>query len=58
MTMLEYNKMILEKVSFYPKLFKKELRKALSQSGKEEIKQLKQWYKEEFSKRQQLTFTK
>lgn len=48
MTMFEYSKMILEKVSFEPRIFKKELRKALRQSTKEEFKQLMAWCREKF----------
>ncbi len=51
MTMLEYTKMILEKVSFEPRIFRKELRKALRQSTKEEFQQLMSWCRERFSKR-------
>lgn len=51
MTMFEYSKMILEKVSFEPRIFKKELRKALRQSTKEEFQQLMSWCRERFSKR-------
>jgi hypothetical protein len=52
MTMLEYSKMILEKVSFEPIIFRKELRKALRQSTKEEFKQLMNWCREKFRKPQ------
>ena len=51
MTMFEYAKMILEKVSFEPRIFKKELRKALRQSTKEEFKQLMAWCREKFGKK-------
>lgn len=51
MTMFEYSKMILEKVSFEPRIFKKELRKALRQSTKKEFKQLMSWCREKFSKK-------
>ena len=50
MTMLEYTKMILEKVSFEPRIFRKELRKALRQSTKEKFQQLMSWCRERFSK--------
>lgn len=43
MTMLEYVKLILEKVSFDKKLFEKELKKGLLQLVPEEVKQLKEW---------------
>lgn len=52
MTMFEYSKMILEKVSFEPRIFKKELRKALRQSTKEEFQQLMSWCREKFGKKQ------
>ncbi len=55
MTMFEYSKMILEKVSFEPRIFKKELRKALRQSTKEEFKQLLIWCREKFGKRKKKT---
>lgn len=51
--MFEYSKMILEKVSFEPRIFKKELRKALRQLPKEEYKQLMNWCKEKFRKSNQ-----
>jgi hypothetical protein len=58
MTMLEYHKMILDKVKTYPSIFNKELRKALKQSSKEEFEQLKQWYKDKFrSNKDQLKYT-
>lgn len=50
--MFEYSKMILEKVSFEPRIFKKELRKALRQSTKEEFQQLMCWCREKFGKKQ------
>lgn len=43
MTMLEYCKMILEKVSFDMNLFRIELKKALDQLIGEEITELKKW---------------
>jgi len=49
--MFEYSKMILEKVSFEPRIFKKELRKALRQSTKEEFNQLMSWCREKFGKK-------
>jgi len=51
MTMFEYSKMILEKVSFEPRIFKKELRKALRQSTNEEFKQLMSWCRQKFGKK-------
>nr|WP_293840649.1 hypothetical protein [uncultured Arsenicibacter sp.] len=47
-TMLEYIKMILEKVSFDKALFEKELRKAIKSLVREEIKELKAWCYEQF----------
>lgn len=43
MTMLEYCKMILEKVSFDVHIFRIELLKALDQLMGEEITELKKW---------------
>lgn len=43
MSMLEYIKIILDKVSFDKSLFEKELKKGLSQLVPNEIKQLKEW---------------
>ena len=48
--MLEYVKTILEKVSFDRSLFEKELRKALRTLGLDELKQLKSWCYERFSR--------
>lgn len=49
MTMFEYNKLILEKVSFEPRIFKKELRKAFRNSTRDEITKLKAWCRNKFS---------
>jgi hypothetical protein len=49
MTMLEYTKMILEKVSFDRNIFRKELKKATHYVSKEEYQHLKDWCKERFS---------
>lgn len=47
--MLELSKDILQKVSFDPQLFKKELLKAISWlKTKEEIKKLKEWCSHQF----------
>lgn len=46
--MLEYSKLILEKVSFDKELFKKELDKALKVLMPEEIEQLLSWAKKQF----------
>jgi hypothetical protein len=48
MTMLEYTKMILDKVSFEPKIFRKELRKAVNYISKEEYNHLKSWVRQKF----------
>ncbi len=48
MSPLAYAKMILEKVSFSPKIFRKELRKALRVSSKRDFKQLMIWCKVQF----------
>lgn len=45
MTMFEYNKLILKKVSFDARIFKKEARKAFRNSSKEEIGRLKSWWR-------------
>ncbi len=46
--MLEYAKLILQKVSFDVRLFEKELRKAIASLIKEEIKLLQAWCHETF----------
>lgn len=51
MTPIEYAKMILEKVSFEPKIFRKELRKALRNASKRDFKYLMAWCREKFSKK-------
>lgn len=48
---VEYAKMILDKVSFEPRIFKKELRKALRQFSKQEFDHLMFWCKEKFRKK-------
>jgi hypothetical protein len=53
MSPIEYAKMILEKVSFEPKIFKKELRKALRNSSKRDFKHLMNWCRERFGKKKQ-----
>lgn len=50
-TILEYFKIILQKVSFDALLFEKELRKAISQLIKTEIAALKKWCYEQFGKK-------
>jgi len=47
-SMLEYSKLILQKVSFDEFLFKKELEKALRVLLPDEVKQLINWAKEQF----------
>jgi len=51
MSPVEYAKLILEKVSFEPKIFKKELRKALRKSSKHDFKHLMDWCREKFSRK-------
>jgi len=50
MKMLEYIKMILNKVSFDSKLFEKELKKGLKELLPVEMKELKNWCYEKFGK--------
>ena len=47
--MLEYSKLILEKVSFDSELFQKELKKALRILNPEEIRELVEWSRAHFS---------
>lgn len=47
--MLEYIKIILQKVSFDRRLFEKELRKAIRMLMPDEVKRLKTWCYERFS---------
>ncbi len=49
--MLEYSKTILEKVSFDPQLFQKELNKSISWVSKHERKILLNWCLVEFGNR-------
>jgi hypothetical protein len=51
--MLEYVKLILEKVSFDQHLFEKELKKSIKQlkSIKEDLDELKKWCYENFANR-------
>lgn len=46
--MLEYTKIILEKVSFDPRIFRKELRKLVKYISKEEYGHLRSWVKQKF----------
>jgi hypothetical protein len=48
LSMLEYTKTILEKVSFDKKLFEKELYKAIKYLMPPELKELEQWCLERF----------
>lgn len=48
-TMLEYSKAILEKVSFDPELFQKELKKAVNLLSPDEVRELILWCKAHFS---------
>ena len=50
MNMLEYIKIILDKVSFDKKIFEKELKKGLKELLSFEIKELKSWCYEKFGK--------
>ena len=54
MTPLSYAKMILEKVSFEPRIFRKELRKALKKSSKRDFKHLMDWCREKFGRKKKL----
>ena len=53
--MLTYVKEILHKVSFDPKLFEKELRKAIKAISAEDFADFKRWCYSHFSSRYQLT---
>jgi hypothetical protein len=50
MKMLEYIKMILDKVSFDSKLFEKELKKGLKELQPVDMKELRNWCYEKFGK--------
>lgn len=50
LSMLEYIKTILQKVSFDKALFEKELAKAIKMLIPDEVKQLKQWCYAQFGK--------
>lgn len=49
MSWLSYSKIILEKVSFDQKIFRKELRKSLARLSREEIKKLESWIIDNFN---------
>ena len=51
--MLEYVKMILEKVSFDRFLFEKELKKAINRLIEPELTELRSWCFQQFGKRHQ-----
>ncbi len=48
-TMLDYSKLILQKVSFDIQLFHKELGKALTHLCEHEIKELENWLRKNFA---------
>lgn len=52
--MLDYIKYILDKVSFDPHLFEKELRKNTRDLIKEDLLELKRWCYENFSSKQDI----
>lgn len=54
MKMLEYSKVILQKVSFAPDIFSKELKKSIHYLMPAEIKDLAEWLQENFSDRSEL----
>ncbi len=47
-SMLEYSKEILQKVSFDPELFQKELQKAIRMLGEDEVRELILWCRIQF----------
>jgi hypothetical protein len=49
MNSLEFEKIILEKLSFNQNLFEKELKKALNRLGPEDCMELQEWCREHFS---------
>lgn len=48
MSMLDYCKVILEKISFNPRLFRKEYRKTFRYLAREEHDELKVWLRNRF----------
>ena len=53
-TMLEYSKIILQKVSFDLQLFHKELGKAVSQLCEKEVRELETWLRKNFAPQMEL----
>ncbi len=49
MSWLSYSKIILEKVSFDQKIFRKELRKSLARLSRDEIRKLESWCQSNFN---------
>jgi hypothetical protein len=49
--MFEYCKMILTKISFSPKLFRKEYRKCFRYLNGDQHQELRKWVREKFGKR-------
>ncbi|HLO46742.1 MAG TPA: hypothetical protein VK175_20530 [Leadbetterella sp.] len=58
MKMLEYIKMILDKVSFDSKLFEKELKKGIKELVPEEMVELQKWCYEKFGNMYQTVLNK
>jgi hypothetical protein len=54
MTMLEFTKIVLEKVSFSPQLFRKELRKALRKCSSEDFRSLMNWCRTQFGSKKKM----
>ena len=53
-TMLEYSKIILQKVSFDLQLFHKELGKAVSRLCEKEVRELEHWLRTNFAPQMEL----
>ncbi|SDL96635.1 hypothetical protein SAMN05421823_109155 [Catalinimonas alkaloidigena] len=49
-TMLTYSKTVLEKVSFDPRLFEKELRKAMAYLPEEDVSKLLDWCQQRYGR--------
>ena len=56
MSMLDYTKMILKKVSFDPALFEKELKKSLKYLMEHEVRELRIWCLANFGNQYNLAF--